>query len=81
MGMGEIVSEEVSAWYESHPKILEALDLLGRLYNDVTSYKVFNAQLIFQLITIKVTIQDVLRLHKTQENCCIYLHRVTVRVI
>ncbi|XP_071687884.1 10-epi-juneol synthase-like [Rutidosis leptorrhynchoides] len=39
MGMGDIVNEEVVAWYESHPKILKALDLLGRLYNDVTSFK------------------------------------------
>lgn len=43
MGMADIVTEEDLAWYESHPKILEALALLGRLYNDVTTFQVFKS--------------------------------------
>ncbi|XP_071689626.1 10-epi-juneol synthase-like isoform X2 [Rutidosis leptorrhynchoides] len=40
MGMADIVTEETLAWYDSLPKILEATGLLGRLYNDVTSFQV-----------------------------------------
>ncbi|KAI3740727.1 hypothetical protein L2E82_31198 [Cichorium intybus] len=39
MNMGEINSEEALAWYQTHPKILEATKLLGRLYNDVTTFQ------------------------------------------
>ncbi|PWA71765.1 10-epi-junenol synthase [Artemisia annua] len=39
MGMSEIVIQEALDWYESHPKVLEATGLLGRLYNDITSFK------------------------------------------
>ncbi|GJW38224.1 germacrene A synthase [Tanacetum coccineum] len=42
VGMGTIVTEEVFAWYESHPKILQASGLIGRLHNDVFTFKVFN---------------------------------------
>nr|XP_043639310.1 germacrene A synthase short form-like [Erigeron canadensis] len=39
IGMGEIVSEEALAWYESHPKFLQASELIARLHNDVVSFK------------------------------------------
>nr|AZI95569.1 germacrene A synthase [Cichorium endivia]AZI95581.1 germacrene A synthase [Cichorium intybus] len=39
MNMGEINSEEALVWYQTHPKILEATKLIGRLYNDVTSFE------------------------------------------
>ncbi|XP_071689632.1 10-epi-juneol synthase-like [Rutidosis leptorrhynchoides] len=39
MGMADIVTEEALAWYDSHPKIFEATGLLGRLYNDVSSFQ------------------------------------------
>lgn len=39
MGLGETVAKEALAWYESHPKILEDTMLLGRLYNDVTTFQ------------------------------------------
>lgn len=39
VGMDTIASDEVFAWYESHPKIIEASELIGRLINDVMSFK------------------------------------------
>ncbi|CAH1440154.1 unnamed protein product [Lactuca virosa] len=39
MVMGDIVCEEVLAWYESRPNIGESTKLLGRLYNDVTTFQ------------------------------------------
>lgn len=40
MGMEENVSKEALAWYETHPKILEALQIIGRLHNDVSTFEV-----------------------------------------
>ncbi|XP_071703503.1 germacrene A synthase short form-like isoform X2 [Rutidosis leptorrhynchoides] len=39
MGMGEIVSEDVLSWYKSHPKSLQASEVISRLQDDVMSYK------------------------------------------
>lgn len=39
MGMEENVSKEALAWYETHPKILEALQIIGRLHNDVSTFE------------------------------------------
>ncbi|CAI9270057.1 unnamed protein product [Lactuca saligna] len=39
MVMGDIVSEQTLAWYESRPNIGEATKLLGRLYNDITTFQ------------------------------------------
>ncbi|XP_076883244.1 germacrene A synthase 2-like [Bidens hawaiensis] len=39
VGMGEIVSEDALAWYESHPKILQASELISRFQDDVMTYK------------------------------------------
>lgn len=39
VGMGEVVTEEALAWHESHPKILQASERIGRIHNDVMSYK------------------------------------------
>nr|UXB54289.1 geranylene A synthase [Atractylodes lancea] len=39
MGMGEIVSEEGLAWYQSHPKILKASELISRLHDDVMTFQ------------------------------------------
>ncbi|CAH1440143.1 unnamed protein product [Lactuca virosa] len=39
MNMDEINSEEALGWYKTHPNILEATKLLGRLYNDVTTFQ------------------------------------------
>ncbi|KAI3694376.1 hypothetical protein L1987_77341 [Smallanthus sonchifolius] len=39
VGMGEIVSEDALAWYESHPKILQASELISRLQDDVMTYQ------------------------------------------
>ncbi|KAD5317386.1 hypothetical protein R6Q59_032719 [Mikania micrantha] len=38
VGMGEIVSKDALAWYESHPKILQASELISRLQDDVMTY-------------------------------------------
>ena len=40
MNMDEINSEEALGWYKTHPNILKATKLLGRLYNDVTTFQV-----------------------------------------
>ncbi|KAJ0668982.1 putative lyase [Helianthus annuus] len=34
-GMGKIVTEEVIAWYESHPKIVTTSQTIGRLHGDL----------------------------------------------
>nr|AFK93531.1 germacrene A synthase [Artemisia annua] len=39
VGMGEIVSEDALAWYESHPKTLQASELISRLQDDVMTYQ------------------------------------------
>ncbi|KAJ0559855.1 putative germacrene-A synthase [Helianthus annuus] len=39
VGMGEIVSEDALAWYESHPQILQASELISRLQDDVMTYQ------------------------------------------
>ncbi|KAI3787134.1 hypothetical protein L1987_41369 [Smallanthus sonchifolius] len=39
VGMGEIVSEDALAWYESHPKVLQASELISRLQDDVMTYQ------------------------------------------
>nr|AZI95582.1 germacrene A synthase [Cichorium intybus] len=39
VGMGEIVSENALAWYESHPKTLQASELISRLQDDVMTYQ------------------------------------------
>lgn len=40
VGMGEMVSEDALAWYESHPKTLQASELISRLQDDVMTYQV-----------------------------------------
>lgn len=40
VGMGDIVSENALAWYESHPKTLQASELISRLQDDVMTYQV-----------------------------------------
>lgn len=40
MNMDEINSEEALGWYKTYPNILKATKLLGRLYNDVTTFQV-----------------------------------------
>ncbi|KAL8234115.1 hypothetical protein R6Q59_020215 [Mikania micrantha] len=37
IGMGKIVTQEAVAWYESYPKIKLAVELVGRLTDDVVS--------------------------------------------
>ncbi|KAI3668963.1 hypothetical protein L6452_40180 [Arctium lappa] len=39
VGMGEIVSKDALAWYESHPKTLQASELISRLQDDVMTYQ------------------------------------------
>ncbi|KAK9079252.1 hypothetical protein SSX86_000922 [Deinandra increscens subsp. villosa] len=39
VGMGEMVSQDDVAWYESHPKILQASELISRLQDDVMTYQ------------------------------------------
>ncbi|CAH1440144.1 unnamed protein product [Lactuca virosa] len=39
MVMGDIVCDKALAWYESPPNIEEATKLLGRIYNDITTYQ------------------------------------------
>ncbi|XP_042751764.1 10-epi-juneol synthase isoform X1 [Lactuca sativa] len=39
MVMGDIVCDKALAWYESRTNIEEAAKLLGRIYNDVTTYQ------------------------------------------
>nr|ABB00361.1 germacrene A synthase [Crepidiastrum sonchifolium] len=39
VGMGEMVSEHALAWYESHPKTLQASELISRLQDDVMTYQ------------------------------------------
>ncbi|CAI9299079.1 unnamed protein product [Lactuca saligna] len=39
VGMGEMVSEDALAWYESHPKTLQASELISRLQDDVMTYQ------------------------------------------
>nr|A0A0D4D912.1 RecName: Full=Sesquiterpene synthase TPS3; AltName: Full=Germacrene A synthase; AltName: Full=Terpene synthase 3; Short=XsTPS3 [Xanthium strumarium]AJT60315.1 germacrene A synthase [Xanthium strumarium] len=39
VGMGEVVSADALAWYESHPKILQASELISRLQDDVMTYQ------------------------------------------
>lgn len=46
VGMGEVVTEEALAWHESHPKILQASELIARIHNDVASYKVLNCHIL-----------------------------------
>ncbi|KAK9079256.1 hypothetical protein SSX86_000926 [Deinandra increscens subsp. villosa] len=41
VGMGEIVSQDDVAWYESHPKILQASELISRLQDDVMTYQCY----------------------------------------
>ncbi|KAD6795875.1 hypothetical protein E3N88_06771 [Mikania micrantha] len=45
IGMGKIITHEADAWYESYPKIKLALELIGRLTNDVVSVEVMNSRL------------------------------------
>ena len=40
IGMGEVVTKEALDWAMSDPKIVTASNLLARLMNDLTSYKV-----------------------------------------
>ena len=40
IGMGEVVTKEALDWAMSEPKIVTASNLLARLMNDLTSYKV-----------------------------------------
>ncbi|KAM0044817.1 putative lyase [Helianthus debilis subsp. tardiflorus] len=37
IGMGKIVTQEVIAWYKSDPKMLIAIELIGRIQDDVVS--------------------------------------------
>ncbi|KAI3499109.1 hypothetical protein L1887_34902 [Cichorium endivia] len=39
LGMGEIISENELAWYKSHPKTLQACELITRLEDDVMTYQ------------------------------------------
>lgn len=39
MGMGKIVTEEALTWYKSHPDIMKASELIGRLRDDLVSYE------------------------------------------
>ncbi|KAK1408564.1 hypothetical protein QVD17_40445 [Tagetes erecta] len=39
VGMGEVVSEDALAWYASHPKILQASELISRLQDDIMTYQ------------------------------------------
>ncbi|KAJ9542776.1 hypothetical protein OSB04_029282 [Centaurea solstitialis] len=39
VGMGAIVNEEALAWYETHPKILKASELISRLQDDVMTFQ------------------------------------------
>ncbi|KAD5317713.1 hypothetical protein E3N88_17659 [Mikania micrantha] len=39
VGMGEIVTKDALAWYKSHPMILQASELIGRLQDDIKSYQ------------------------------------------
>ncbi|KAI3668964.1 hypothetical protein L6452_40181 [Arctium lappa] len=39
VGMGDVVSEDALAWYESHPKTLQAAELISRLQDDVMTYQ------------------------------------------
>ncbi|XP_071715372.1 germacrene A synthase 1-like [Rutidosis leptorrhynchoides] len=39
IGMGEIVTDEAFAWYESHPKILTASETISRLHDDVMTFE------------------------------------------
>nr|ALY05868.1 germacrene A synthase [Taraxacum officinale] len=39
VGMGEMVGEDALAWYESHPKTLQASELISRLQDDVMTYQ------------------------------------------
>ncbi|KAK1408563.1 hypothetical protein QVD17_40444 [Tagetes erecta] len=39
VGMGKIVSEDALAWYASHPKILQASELISRLQDDIMTYQ------------------------------------------
>ncbi|KAI3760922.1 hypothetical protein L1987_51325 [Smallanthus sonchifolius] len=38
LGMGKIVTQEAFGWYESHPKIVAASELIGRLHDDVMTF-------------------------------------------
>ncbi|CAI9264587.1 unnamed protein product [Lactuca saligna] len=40
VGMGAIADEEALAWYETHPKILKASELISRLQDDVQTFQV-----------------------------------------
>lgn len=40
VGMGAIADEEALAWYETHPKILKASELISRLQDDVMTFQV-----------------------------------------
>ncbi|KAJ9567254.1 hypothetical protein OSB04_003220 [Centaurea solstitialis] len=39
IGMGNIVTEQALAWYKSHPNLIIALEIIGRLKDDVASFK------------------------------------------
>ncbi|KAI3746419.1 hypothetical protein L6452_08852 [Arctium lappa] len=39
VGMGAIANEEALAWYETHPKILKASELISRLQDDVMTFQ------------------------------------------
>ncbi|KAL7615072.1 hypothetical protein Lser_V15G05653 [Lactuca serriola] len=39
VGMGAIADEEALAWYETHPKILKASELISRLQDDVMTFQ------------------------------------------
>ncbi|XP_024977692.1 germacrene A synthase short form [Cynara cardunculus var. scolymus] len=39
VGMGEVVSKDALAWYESHPRTLQAAELISRLQDDVMTYQ------------------------------------------
>nr|AMN10097.1 germacrene A synthase [Chamaemelum nobile] len=39
VGMGDNVGEDALAWYESHPKPLQASELISRLQDDVMTYQ------------------------------------------
>ncbi|KAI3500893.1 hypothetical protein L1887_36721 [Cichorium endivia] len=39
IGMGKIVGEKASSWYQSHPRILIASEIIARLHDDVMTFE------------------------------------------
>ncbi|KAI7727108.1 hypothetical protein M8C21_021648 [Ambrosia artemisiifolia] len=66
-GTGKIVTQEAIAWYESHPKILTAVQFIARLQEDVASFTTFGVSEDVAIEAIKNVLEE--RWKDINEGC------------